>query len=332
MEPTPQELRMRKDLVQRFTKLITSFNMNASVQPVGSYVTNLYLPTSDIDMVITFDGYSRHLSMLIRKIRDSGFASQVEDVLRASVPLIRITDKITGIQIDLTAADTHAIKATEAVQKWLEPSSPVKPLLFVVKMFLSVRRCGTTYTGGLNSYALFWMVVAWVKLEMGPKKKPVAISDHDSLVAALKELFVSTENVATSSSSSVGVDLGELLIKFLKFYGEEFNYETEAIRITPTPAYHTKAYGYSRYPITQRYLLSIYDPADRFVDMGSKAYGIKHIQASFKNAYQSLTDLEARRKSGRWVGEAGILGSVLGGDYTKFVEKRRLAVARVPSI
>ena len=53
MEPTSQEVRMRKDLVQRFTKLITSFNMNASIRPVGSYVTGLYLPTSDIDMVIT---------------------------------------------------------------------------------------------------------------------------------------------------------------------------------------------------------------------------------------------------------------------------------------
>jgi hypothetical protein len=58
----------------------------------------------------------------------------------------------------------------------------------------------------------------------------------------------------------------------------------------------------------------------------------RHIQASFVSAYQTLVDLESKRKLGRRVGEAGILGSVLGGDYTKFVEKRRLAVARIPSI
>ena len=340
MEPTSQEVKMRKDLVQRFTKLITSFNMKASIRPVGSYVTGLYLPTSDIDMVITFPrqtgtlfaGYSSRLCMLIEKIRDSGFASRIEDVLRASVPLIRITDKTTGIQIDLTAADTHAVKATEAVQEWLQHSSPVKPLLFVVKMFLSIRRCGTTYTGGINSYALFWMVVAWVKLEM-PKERPViSFSDYGSLTTALGGLSMSKENAATSSSNSEGVDLGELLMKFLKFYGEEFDYERNAIEIAPTPGYCTKTYGYSRYPITQRYLLSIYDPANTSIDMGSKAYGIKHIQASFKSAYQSLADLESKQKSGQWVGEAGILGNVLGGDYTKFVEKRRLAVAQIPSI
>ena len=326
---------MRKDLVQRFTKLITSFKMNAAVQPVGSYVTGLYLPTSDIDMVITFSplgGYSGRLYTLIGKLRNSGFASRIEDVLHASVPLIRITDKITGIQIDLTAADAHAVKATEAVQKWLHHSSPAKPLLFVVKMFLSIRRCGTTYTGGINSYALFWMVVAWVKLEMPKKNQVKSFSDYDSLTTALGGLSMSKENTATSSSNSEGVDLGELLIKFLKFYGENFDYERNAIRIAPTPSYHTKTYGYSRYPITQRYLLSIYDPANASIDMGSKAYGIKHIQASFKSAYKRLADLESIRKSGGWVGEAGILGSVLGGDYTKFVEKRRLAVARISSI
>jgi non-canonical poly(A) RNA polymerase PAPD5/7 len=338
MEPTSQEVRMRKDLVQRFTKLITSVNMNASIRPVGSYVTGLYLPTSDIDMVITFPllgGYSSRLYTLIGKIRQSGFASKIEDVLHASVPLIRITDKITGIQIDLTAADTHAVKATEAVQEWLQHSSPAKPLLSVVKMFLSIRRCGTTYTGGINSYALFWMVVAWVKLEM-PKKKPVitSFSDYDSLTTALGGLSMSMskENTSISSSNSETVDLGELLIKFLKFYGEEFDYERNSIKIAPTPGYCTKAYGYSRYSITQTYLLSIYDPANISIDMGSKAYGIKHIQASFKSAYQSLANLESKRKLGGRVGDAGILGSVLGGDYTKFVEKRRQAVAQSPSV
>lgn len=326
---------MRRDLVQRFTYLIASFKMNASVRTVGSYVTGLYLPTSDIDMVLTHDrypliGYSEsRLYVLIEKIRKSGFASKVDDVLAASVPLIRITDKVTGIQIDLTSADEHSVKATEAVQEWLQPSSPMKPLLFVVKMFLSIRSCGATYTGGLNSYALFWMVVAWVKLEM-PKKKPLAIYDYDQLssfTAAFEGLSVSKKT--TSSSASEKVDLGELLIKFLKFYAEEFDYYTKAINIKPIPAYCAKIYPYSRYPTTQRYLLSIYDPADVLVDMGSKAYGIKHIQASFKVAYQSLANLEIKRKSGQRVGESGILGSVLGGDYTKFLQKRSLAVARL---
>lgn len=172
MEPTAREKALRQDLVKHFTNLITSFGMGATIRPVGSYVTELYLPTSDIDMVFTFPGhtYSSYASFDLRsilyKIQSSGFASKVKDILNVTVPLIRITDKVTEIEIDLTAADTHGIKATKAVQKWMKNDAKIiKMLVTVVKMFLSIRRCGTTYTGGVNSYVLVWMVVAWVNLE-----------------------------------------------------------------------------------------------------------------------------------------------------------------------
>jgi hypothetical protein len=80
--------------------------------------------------------------------------------------------------------------------------------------------------------------------------------DYDSLTTALGGLSVSKENAAaaaasTSSSSNSesepdGVDLGKLLMKFLKFYGEEFDYYArKAVSIAPTPGYGTKTYGYS---------------------------------------------------------------------------------------
>ena len=169
IQPTQQEIDARNDLVNRFTALIASFKSNATVRPVGSYVTGLFVPTSDIDMVLVPNDalYSSpifartKLSSIFYKLQGTGFASKLEDVLQATVPLIRITDKKTGIQIDLTAADTHGIEATKAVQKWTsgEDAEIIKMLVMVVKMFLSIRKCGTTYTGGLNSYVLVWMVI-----------------------------------------------------------------------------------------------------------------------------------------------------------------------------
>ena len=91
-----------------------------------------------------------------------------------------------------------------------------------------------------------------------------------------------------SSSNLEGVDLGEWLKKFPKCYGEGFDYERNAIETAPTPSYSIKTYGL--FTTTQRYLLSIiYVPASTSTDMGSKAYGIKHIQASFKSANESMT-------------------------------------------
>ena len=64
---------MRKDLVQKFTKLIPSFQHECMHPTVGSYVTGLYLPIYDIDKVIT-------LPLQTGKFRMS-----------------RITNKISGI-------------------------------------------------------------------------------------------------------------------------------------------------------------------------------------------------------------------------------------------
>ncbi|KAF8151456.1 hypothetical protein B0H34DRAFT_129788 [Crassisporium funariophilum] len=337
MRHTSTEIAMRRDLLQRFTRLINSSEIVATVQPVGSCVTGLCLPTSDIDMVLTLDARSTmpsiyctpssQLALLRSNIHASGFASNIDSVLHASVPLIRITDKITGIEIDLTAADKHGVKATKAVLKWIKGDSDVvKTLILIVKTFLSIRRCGTTYTGGINSYMLVWMVVAWVHLEM-PKMAEAesSVADVSSLTAALEELSVSSTSSATSARPR-RPDLGKVLIRFLKFYAEDFDYYTESIKIEPTPCYSVKTYPYSRYPITQRYLLSIFDPADTSIDMGSKAYAIKHIQESFKEAYKSLLDLERKRKEGHQLGVDGVLGAMLGGDFSKFVSKREAAI------
>lgn len=369
IQPTKQEISVRDDLVNRFTRLIASFKTNATVRPVGSYVTGLFIPTSDIDMVLVFNeargsslfstypSYAKmELSSILYKLQGSGFASKVENVLQATVPLIRITDKKTGIEIDLTAADTHGIKATKAVQKWTsgEDAEIIKILVTVVKMFLSIRRCGTTYTGGLNSYVLVWMVVAWVHLEWkGNKPQSFAITDYnpalnpaldrqerqaaafDRMILKLQTINLgSTQRlppkpIATSSARAASqkhpppTDFGKILLQFFQFYGSQFDYYTRAIQIEPRPAYVAKILPYSRY-VTQRYLLAIFDPADDLIDMGSKAYGIKNVQESFREAYALISETE-RQYGGLVIGRGrtrGLLGDVLGGDFTNFDAKR----------
>ena len=342
MQPTPKEIDRRKDLVKRFTTLIESFNVGATVRPVGSYVTGLYTPTSDIDMVLISQSKTRQSSVsrtsilsldlysILWRLRDSDFASNIDSVMRASVPLIRITDKITGIEIDLTASDTHSVNATNAVQKWMETDTMlIKMLVMVAKTFLSIRRLGKTYTGGVNSYLLVWMVVSWVKQEW-PKGNTAAKDrsnverDINAMTLSLMRLSMSPSSSrlpsapATNTLQAEPLDYGAALIAFFKFYGLDFDYYQTAIKIHPRPSYQPKTYSYSRYPVNQRYLLSIFDPADSSIDMGSKAYAIKHVKASFEEAYETLKGGRLRRG-----GMNDSLGAALGGDFGKFEKKRK---------
>lgn len=52
MSPTPEEHEMRAEVVKRIETIILSKWKEAKVEIFGSYRTGLYLPTSDIDLVI----------------------------------------------------------------------------------------------------------------------------------------------------------------------------------------------------------------------------------------------------------------------------------------
>ncbi|PPR04305.1 hypothetical protein CVT24_013378 [Panaeolus cyanescens] len=321
MKPTEKEIAVRQDLVKRFTQLILSFGVDVSApEPVGSYVTGLYLPTSDIDMVLTPRLYTSPSDVLRRiyhkllLMPSPQFHKQLRDVLQASVPLITITDAKTGIAIDLSAEVAHSRAATKAVGEWLkrgerlEDEAIIRMLVMVTKTFLSIRRCGTTYTGGINSYVLFWMVVAWVKLEL-PKMRNEVKTTRDSGVESLGTML---SDMRLDQESRSTPDYGKILIAFFKFYGQDFDYRTKRIIIAPEPRYE---YHYSS---EQPYLLSIMDAANGAIDMGTKAYAIKHVAASFEEAYRELQLLERQRLNGISVGDKGILGKVLGGDFLQF--------------
>lgn len=52
MSPTELEHQVRGDVVQRIKRIIISKWPEAQVEIFGSYRTGLYLPTSDIDLVV----------------------------------------------------------------------------------------------------------------------------------------------------------------------------------------------------------------------------------------------------------------------------------------
>ncbi|PPR04306.1 hypothetical protein CVT24_013379 [Panaeolus cyanescens] len=330
MTPTEHEIEIRKDLVGRFSKLVESFGLpTSSPEPYGSYITGLFLSTSDVDMFVTPHQNQPQrgiLSRISRRLATSPppqFHTSIKERLMASVPVITLIDAKTNLSIDLNAEPMHSKASTQAVISWLrrgghsDGDAIMRMLVIVVKTFLAIRRCGTTYKGGVNSYVVVWLVVAWVNLELPKLRK-----------RKTQDLTPTSGSPAPASAASSSSDYGEILIAFLKFYGEEFDYKKKQIIIDPQPQYAQKS-GYQQQP----FLLSLIDPADFSIDLGSKAYAIKHVAASFKEAYKHLMDMETKRLAGDHVGEQGILGSALGGDFMNYVEERdKLAKMSIASV
>ncbi|KAJ3540151.1 hypothetical protein NMY22_g4419 [Coprinellus aureogranulatus] len=343
MKPTNEEVSLRKDLVTRFTKLVKRLAPGATLQVVGSSSTGLYFPTSDIEMVITFSSRSASknirpaLAILEDQIRNSRFSSHAESALQGAVPVLRITDAATGIEVVLKGSDERSIRSRDVMRAWIggDDAEVIRSLVMILKLFLSIRRLGTSYTGGIDSDLLVWMVVAYVKLEM---RKPWANTPVGGRTRLNSQLSNSTGSSADGGDS---VDLGQALLGFLKFYGQAFDYNGRAIIFTstsvccPLKPSMLGSEAFSPYRPEQEYLLCLTDPADSTVDIGAKAYSIKHVRETFRDAYVSVLALvegSATRDELVRARFEGVLGSCLGGNYGRFTTKRRRIIKRWRSL
>lgn len=202
----------------------------------------------------------------------------------------------------------------------------------VLKLFLSIRRMGTSFTGGIDSNLLVWMVVAYVKLEM---RKPVWANTK----GGGRQRLYSQLSDCTAGSSEAGrsVDLGEAFLGFLRYYGQDFDYTSRAIIFTstsvccPLKPSMLGSEAFSPYRPEQEYLLCLTDPADSTIDIGAKAYSIKHVRETLRDAHVSVLALvegTATRDELVRARFEGILGSCLGGNYERFMAKRRKILKR----
>ncbi|MCJ1305231.1 hypothetical protein MMC08_008045 [Hypocenomyce scalaris] len=81
LEPTAQEAAMREAATQRVRQSIVEVYPSASVQVFGSFVTGLYLPTSDIDLVVMDSGADDikiALRALSNKLSNTGIAIKIQ--------------------------------------------------------------------------------------------------------------------------------------------------------------------------------------------------------------------------------------------------------------
>lgn len=326
ISPSPAEEAARKDVFARLSSTLSRIKPSAVLDLSGSSCYSLCFPTSDIDVVCTERGgynyndanaeVQRRALISIDFQLKQNFSYNTTPVFQASVPLLTIRDLRTGLDLDLTyrnrrpASTDDPVKVAITWQRRLDAlegnAQMLSKIVLVLKHILAMRRLNKTFTGGINSYVLFWMVVAWLELEY-PRVRQTK--------AHLVLFCDSNSHPSTVKRPNFGV----LLIEILAFYGERFQYTLKSIKLTPTPHYAPKMTNFG----AQSYLLSIEDPASR-TDPGAKAYGIKHVAATFAECARLLQ--RSIDNPGNVYGNESLLKGVLGGNYSVLEQRRRSIV------
>ncbi|KAK9368373.1 hypothetical protein V1509DRAFT_623888 [Lipomyces kononenkoae] len=288
ISPDDEQVERRAGTVERVQKCVKSLWTDATVCVFGSYATNLYLPDSDIDIVMVSDSghYDNRSSLyqLANALKSSKIAINVEVIAKARVPIIKYTDRVSMVNVDISFERYGGVVAANTILHWVAARPGLREVVMVIKYFLAKRDLNSVPNGGLGGYAVVCMVLSF--FQMHPKIASGEILPEENL--------------------------GVLLIQFLELYGKNFNYDVVGISVSENGSYFDK----NRDKVLEsrnRYSLAIRDPNDPTNNISRGTYNLRNIRRAFGGAYDILTtqcyemDALSRRK---WVGKS-LLGSIL---------------------
>ncbi|XP_014117516.1 PREDICTED: non-canonical poly(A) RNA polymerase PAPD7 isoform X2 [Pseudopodoces humilis] len=122
MSPRPEEAAMRREVVKRIETVIKDLWPTADVQIFGSFSTGLYLPTSDIDLVVFGKWERPPLQLLEQALRKHNVAEpySIKVLDKATVPIIKLTDQETEVKVDISFNVETGVKAARFIKEYMK--------------------------------------------------------------------------------------------------------------------------------------------------------------------------------------------------------------------
>lgn len=299
ISPSKEEIVIRNTVIRNLKHRIAEFWPQTQAHVFGSCATDLYLPGSDIDMVVisTTGDYEQRsrLYQLSSFLRTNKLAKNIEVIATAKVPIIKFVDPTYNVHVDISFERTNGLDAARRIRKWLDNMPGLRELVLIVKQFLRSRKLNNVHVGGLGGYATIILMYHFLRLH--PR--------------------VSTGNM------TVLENLGTLLIEFFELYGRNFSYDYLILALGgdgQTPKYLQKSKNHVLTAGRGQFSLVVQDPLDPANNITRSSYNLRDLKKAFGGAYQLLVEkcyeLNAASYKNR-------LGQLILGDIIKYRGKDR---------
>lgn len=211
---TEEELATRSTVMNEIQTIVNDVFPNTRLQYFGSQLSKTLTPSSDLDLVIMGIDVKNPLFVLAEHIKKADIASYLEVISNAKVPIVKFDHRDSGISVDILVNNDDGLTTGKLIQRLSREFPPLRPLIVILKTFLSQRKLNDTYTGGVGSFVLSIMIVSFLQ--------------HRQKILSFQQISSATWN------------LGSLLIEFFYLYGVTFNYEEVGISIANGGSYFRK--------------------------------------------------------------------------------------------
>ncbi|KAI8832110.1 hypothetical protein BJ741DRAFT_615327 [Chytriomyces cf. hyalinus JEL632] len=296
LSPSPHETILRNHLASKYATIITQRFPSSSTHAFGSSGTGLFLPWSDVDLIVVDPGtrfknimskyktypdpkqgtQSSKLSKLIPKLNQSQQTSSLLILRRARVPILKLCDKSTGIAIDVCYNVVGGLSAVEAVKSWVEKVEGLRDLVMLVKLFLNGKGLSDVATGGVGGYSIVVWCMAFLKIR---KESPASMPE---LQRKRKH-----ENHADPTQNTPGT----LFLDFCRYFGRHFDYHSQGIGFTKSRDPHDPAMPHTfdkrssiQFQKAKPFMLCLLNPLDLSVDLTRGSTRIQAVTSAFSDA------------------------------------------------
>jgi non-canonical poly(A) RNA polymerase PAPD5/7 len=120
-----EEVGQRQGALDELKRLVTELWPKATAEVFGSHLTELYLPSSDVDVVVFgAEGRDREkLHGLARELRSRSLCSSMEVVDSARIPIVKYVHAATGIHFDVSFDIESGLRSVDFKKQGYQPCS-----------------------------------------------------------------------------------------------------------------------------------------------------------------------------------------------------------------
>ncbi|XP_072580058.1 terminal uridylyltransferase 4 isoform X13 [Vulpes vulpes] len=212
---TDDDLRVRQEIVEEMSKVITTFLPECSLRLYGSSLTKFALKNSDVNIDIKFPPRMNHPDLLIQVLgilKKSVLYIDVESDFHAKVPVVVCKDRKSGLLCRVSAGNDMACLTTDLLAALGKMEPVFTPLVLAFRYWAKLCYIDSQTDGGIPSYCFALMVMFFLQ-----QRKPPLLP---CLLGSWSPLTLGTPNQ---------VSLGQLWLELLKFYTLDFALEEYVI-------------------------------------------------------------------------------------------------------
>ncbi|XP_078168736.1 nucleotidyltransferase family protein isoform X2 [Carex rostrata] len=217
--PTPEEEESRTAAVKRVSDVIKHIWSDCKVEMFGSFRTGLYLPNSDVDIVILESKVRSPqlgLKALAKALTQQKVATKMQVIAKARVPIVKFVERTSKIAFDISFDLDGGPKAADFIKDAVRKLPPLRPLSLILKVFLQQRELNEVFSGGIGSYALLSMLIAYLQIHWRTQDSQAHWQQKEQ-------------------------NLGILLVSFFDFYGRKLNHADVGVSCNSSNNFYSKS-------------------------------------------------------------------------------------------